>query len=74
MNVILIFLFYKTALFAAVEKENVEIVRILLTNDKIDVDVLNVLNTYIFNSILNLCIFITFKILYFNEIQNQIFQ
>ena len=61
-------------MFAAVEKEIVEIVRILLTNDKIDVDVYNVLNTYIFNSIQNFSILIKFKILYFNEIQNQIFQ
>ena len=31
---------YKTALFTAVEKENVEIVKLLLTNDKIDVNII----------------------------------
>lgn len=34
--------FYKTALFSAVEKGNKEIVRLLLANDKIDIDRINI--------------------------------
>ena len=36
--------FYKTALFLAVEKENIEIVKLLLTNDKLDINIINILN------------------------------
>ena len=32
----------KTELYLAVEKENIEIVKLLLTNDKLDINVLNV--------------------------------
>ena len=39
---ILIYL-YKTALYLAVEKENPEIIKLLLSNDKIDVNILNIL-------------------------------
>ena len=55
---------YKTALYLAVEKENIEIIKLLLNNDKIDVNIPYIL-------ILN---FIKFKIISFNHIQNHIFQ
>ena len=50
--------FHKSALYLAVEKENIEIVKLLLTNDKLDINILNILNIY----------FITFKIISFNPI------
>ena len=34
--------FYKTALYMAVEKENIEIVNLLLNNNKIDVNIINI--------------------------------
>ena len=49
---------YKTALYCAVEKENIDIVKLLLTNDKIDVNILNIL--FIF--------YIKFKIKSFDNI------
>ena len=48
----------KTALYYAVEKENIEIIQLLLSNDKIDVNILNILRT----------IFILFKIKTLNVI------
>ena len=54
-----------TALCLAVEKENIEIVKLLLTNDKLDINIVNIL---INNNL------IKFKIKYFNGIQNLIFQ
>lgn len=36
------YIFYKTALFLAVEKENIDIVKVLLMNDKIDVNICNI--------------------------------
>ena len=39
-------LFYKTVLFTAVEKGNVEIIKLLLANDKIDVNILNIINSF----------------------------
>ena len=45
------YLFHKTALFLAIEKENVEIVKFLLCNDKIDVNIIGIFN-YIFDKIL----------------------
>ena len=39
---IFFFLIYKTALYYAIENENIEMVKLLLTNDKIDVNILNV--------------------------------
>ena len=41
LNKVLIY-FNKTALCLAVEKENIEIVKLLLSNDKIDVNILNI--------------------------------
>ena len=38
------FLFNKTALYSAIEKENTEIVKILLTNDSLDINNLNTIN------------------------------
>ena len=49
---------YKIPLYFAVEKENIEIIKLLLSNDKIDVNILYIL-------ILN---FIKFKIISFNDI------
>ena len=48
----------------AVEKENIEIVKLLLTDDKLDINV-----GYIFH-----IFFIKFKIISFNWIQNHIIQ
>ena len=42
--------FYRTALFEAIEKENIVIVKLLLANDKIDVNILNII-FFIFNKI-----------------------
>ena len=33
---------YKTALYLAVEKENIEIIKLLLTNDKLDINLINI--------------------------------
>ena len=52
--------FNKTVLYNAVEKENIEIIQLLLSNDKIDVNILNIF-----------IIFILFKIKKLNEISNQ---
>ena len=54
---------YKTALYLAVEKGNIEIVRLLLTNDKLDINLLNILNIFS----------IKFGIISSNYIQNHIF-
>ena len=39
-------IFCKTALCKAIEKKNVEIVKLLLTNDKIDINVIYILNIF----------------------------
>ena len=49
---------YKTALYLAVEKENVEIIKLLLSNNKIDVNIPYILNLF----------YIKFKIRIFNNI------
>ena len=55
----------------AIIKENVEIIKLLLSNDKIDVNILNILNLfYIKFKIISL---IGFEIINFNEIHNHIF-
>ena len=59
---ILIYL-YKTALYLAIEKENLDIIKLLLSNDKIDVNILSILNF----------LYIKFKIIRFNFIQIHIF-
>ena len=59
-NRIIIINIDKTALYLSVEKENIEIVKLLLMNAKIDINILNIINR----------IFMWFKILYFNHIQN----
>ena len=46
----LIFIFYQTVLFVAVEKENIEIIKILLSNKNINV---NFPYLYALNEILN---------------------
>ena len=50
-------------LYLAVEKENLEIIKLLLSNDKIDINILNIF----------INIFIKFTIKYFNDIKNQLF-
>ena len=59
-----IIIFYKTAFNLAVEKENIEIVKLFMTNDKLDINIINILNIF----------FIKFKIISFNYIQNHIIQ
>ena len=54
---------YKTALYLAIEKENIDIIKLLLLNDNIDVNIPYIL--FIF--------YIKFKIISFNIIQNHIF-
>ena len=56
--------FYKTALYLAIEKDNIEIVKLLLTNNKLNINQRNILNIFFF---------IKFKILFFNVILNHIF-
>ena len=48
-------IFFKTALYLAVEKENIDIIKLLLTNDKIDVNIINIYFKFI----------IKFKIIFF---------
>lgn len=54
--------FYKTALNFAIEEKNLEIVKLLLSNNKIDVNIINILY--------NILLFIKFSI-YINEIQKK---
>ena len=56
---------YKSALYLAVEKGNIEIVKLLLKNNKIDAN---------FTFILNLFLFIKLNITHFNRISNKLFQ
>ena len=39
---------YKTVLYSAIEKENIEIVKLLLTNEKLDINALNIFQ-YFYN-------------------------
>ena len=54
-----LYIIYKTALYLAVEKENLEIIKLLLNNDKIDISIINIL-------IINYTLFK--KYIYFDEI------
>ena len=56
--------FSKTALYLAVEKENIEIVNILLSNDKLDINLGYILNIF----------YIKFQNMAFNNIKNHIIQ
>ena len=56
---------YKPVLYLAIEKGNIEIVKLLLNNDKIDVN---------FPFILSLFLFIKLNITHFNKISGNIFQ
>lgn len=67
----MIFLFdlYKTPLLFAVELNEVEIVRLLLENTKIDVNKRSILKTFFFFLLyFKLINLIKFKIKYFNEV------
>ena len=44
---------YKTALYCAVEQRNIEIINLLLTNDKLDINILNILIQIVINIVLN---------------------
>lgn len=57
-------LFHKTPLYKAIENENIEMVKILLTNKNIDVNRLNIQFRFL----------IEFKISNFNYIQNHYYQ
>ena len=63
-----------TALYLAVEKENIEIVKLLLTNDKLDINLLNIclifykIQNHIFEYHSISYISIEFKIISFNGI------
>ena len=35
-------MFHQTAFYCAVEKGNIEIIKLLLTNDKLDINILNI--------------------------------
>lgn len=68
----------KSSLFAAIEKENIDIVKLLLLNEKIDVNIPNIWNSYLsWNLKLSISIqlkkyiLMSLKINYFNAIQNQ---
>lgn len=45
--------FHQTALYEAVNKENIEIVKLILMNKKIDVNLLNVYILFLFLEFLN---------------------
>ena len=68
--------FYKSALYLAVGKENIEIVKLLLANEKINVNLAFIfkklffykIENYIFQFNSKLFIFITFKIISLNRI------
>ena len=60
-NIILI---YKAALYLAVEKENIEIVKALLMNNKFDINLGHIFLNFL----------IKFKIIFCNIIKNHIFQ
>lgn len=61
----LLFYFHETALFLAVKEGCIEIIKILLANEKLDVNKLNIFNIFVF---------LKFTILYFNEIRIQSLQ
>ena len=67
-----IILIYKTALYLAVEKENIEIVKLLLMNEKLDINLGYILFNFLYN--LKSRQSIKFKIISLNSIQNHIFQ
>lgn len=41
------FLFHQTALYGAIEENNIEIVKLLLSNEKLNINILNVLYCFI---------------------------
>ena len=49
---LILFIFHKNSalscntLYLSVEKENIEIIRLLLTNDKLDINKINILNIF----------------------------
>lgn len=61
-------LFYKTALFKAVENENLEIVKLLLANKEIDVNILNIKVLFLYK--IQKLIWMTLTITLKNNIKN----
>lgn len=61
----LIFEFHKTALIIAIERDNLEIMEALLTDEKIDVNIKGILIHFVF---------IKFELIFLNHISNQIIQ
>ena len=61
-----------TALYLAVEKGNIEIVKLLLNNDKLDINLGYIFHNFLYN--FKSYLSITFKIISLNKIQNHIFQ
>lgn len=58
----------------AVEKDNIQIVQLLLSNKKIDINAKTIFNIYFFNSIQKIDFFIEFKyIVTHNDIMKTIF-
>ena len=53
LNEIILYIFNKTSLYLAIEKGNVEIVKLLLTNDNLDVNIMNILIDFFFDKIQN---------------------
>lgn len=47
-EILILFFFYKTALLWAVQKENIEIIKLLLINEKLDINSVYILNIFIF--------------------------
>ena len=43
--------YIKSPLFTAVENENVDIIKLLLTDDKLDINIMNILLILLFNSV-----------------------
>ena len=65
-------IFYNTAFLAAVESGNLEIAQLLLTNEKLDINIICIL-MLIFLIKFQAFFLITFKFKYFNQISNKAF-
>ena len=68
LNQIEIYLFNKTPLIIAIEKENIKIVKLLLSNDKIDINAPYILFVFFINIIQNNIFLLYSKFLILNDI------